>query len=226
MEDKAKLIICLKINKLNIENFKLEFTKMTLNNIDQLTFHYQNEEEFFASYKSVIYKELKRKKSFSELEFLPEDIELNTDNRDCIYISKGKKKIRALFQNIKIKNESISIEDLVKNRFIENQMLRMLYICDGEALRNDPEYESIFKGCKNMVFARIKANFIRDIDIEYIWNFLKNKNRFFPVLRFLLVDGDLNFLINNYIEKVPIKEFEEEEEIEKEMVRERKMDNY
>lgn len=210
MGNDVKLIICIHIYDLFSKDIEFVYTTMSLDNIDQLTYPFENEEEFFAMNKSVIFERLMRRRKTYDIECTPSDIYLSPEVKNSIYLVKKGKKIRPLFKTIQRNNETISIEELAKER-LKKGMLHYLFLYDEQGTK-DPNYESIFKNCDVKVYTKIKVNMLKDEDIEYIWNFLKNKNRFYPILRFILTNGTNEMLWNTFAKTIPLKEIPEERE--------------
>lgn len=204
MKENVKLIICLKVCSLIPKNIEFVYTRMNLNNIDEFTYPFQNEEDFFNNNKSAIFYEVRKKANFYDIDIDPTDIYLNTDVKNSIFLLKRDKKVKALFQNIKCGNKEYLLEELVKSR-LKNNMLRVLYIFDERGMK-DTNYESIFKSCDNRVYALIKGDLIEDKVVDYIWTFFKTKNRFYAILRFILSSGDEYILWNIYTKTISLKE--------------------
>lgn len=210
MGNDVKLIICIHIYDLFSKDIEFVYTTMSLDNIDQLTYPFENEEEFFAMNKSVIFERLMRRRKTYDIECTPSDIYLSPEVKNSIYLVKKGKKIRPLFKTIQRNNETISIEELAKER-LKKGMLHYLFLYDEQGTK-DPNYESIFKNCDVKVYTKIKVNMLKEEDIEYIWNFLKNKNRFYPILRFILTNDTNEMLWNTFAKTIPLKEIPEERE--------------
>ncbi len=208
MENEVKLVICLTVYDLEAKNIEFAYGKMDINNMDAFTFPFQNEEEFFAANKGLIFSQLLKFRKSYDIGNSPSDIYLNTEEKNPIYLLKKGKKIKALFQNIEINKEMVFIADLAKNR-LKMGMLKYLYLFDIQGLK-DPNYESIFKNCDVKVYERIKNDLIQEENIEYIWNFLQTKKRFYPILRFIFTYGTNEVLWNTFSSTIPLGEEMEE----------------
>lgn len=173
MGNYVKLIICIHVYDLFSKDIEFEYTTMTLDNIDQLTYPFENEEEFFAMNKDVIFGRLLRRRKTYDIDSTPSDIYLNLEVKNSIYLVKNGKKIRPLFKTIQRNNNIITMEELAKER-LKQGMLNYLYLFNAQGTK-DPNYESIFKNSDIKLFARIKGNLIREEDIDFIWTFYKQK---------------------------------------------------
>lgn len=208
MNNMGKLIIWLKVYGLITKEIPFVFTTMNLNDLDSLTYPFQNEKEFFEKNKNTIFEQLKKERKLYNLEFSPIDIELSL-NKNCIYILMKERKIRVLFQNIKIKEKEVSLEELTKKELREK--LRNIYLLDNE-VKKDPNYESIFKGFDTIKIAKIKADLIKEEDIAFFWEFIKNKNRFYSIVRLLFFKGAFEETLFYFLSTIPLKEHREERE--------------
>lgn len=210
MGNDVKLVICIHVYDLFPKDIEFVYTIMSLDNIDQLTYPFENEEEFFAMKKGAIFARLMGRSKAYDIESTPSDIYLNPEVKNSIYLVKNGKKIRPLFKTIQRNNETITIEELAKER-LQQGMLKYLYLFDEQGTK-DPNYESIFKNCDVKVLARTKANLIREEDIDFIWSFFQKKNRFYPIFRFILSSGTNEMLWDTFAKTIPLKEIPEERE--------------
>lgn len=210
MNNEAKLIICLNIYGFVEQTRKLNFITDSLGSIDKLTFPFEDANDFVEKNKEKIRKKLEKESGSNEIIAYTDFIELNTETRNPLYIVKENKKIQPLFQNILFQGKQENLEALIKNR-LKDKWIKSLWNLDCEA-RKTLEYESIFKDCDRRILAKIEADLVNEEDIQYIWKFLRMKNRFYAILRFLLLEGDAVTLASYFLNNFPFKEYETERE--------------
>lgn len=208
MNNRAKLMICLKLYEFVEQTRELTFTTDSLSAIDKLTFPFENANDFVEKNKEIIRKKLERESRQSEIMAYTDFIELNMEMSNPMYIVKESKKIQPLFQNILFQGKQENLENLIKKR-LKNKWLKILQTLDDEA-KITFEYESIFKDCDRRILAKIEADLVNEEDIHYIWQFLRTKNRFYAILRFLLLEGDAITLAGYFLENFPFREYETE----------------
>lgn len=202
----VSLIIHLKIYGFVEQTREITFTSDVLSTIDKLTFPFENANDFLEKNQEIIRKKLEKESNLNEIIAYTDFIELNTKVKNPLYIVKENRNIQPLFQNIIFQRKQENLESLIKNR-LKNNWLKTLWTLDCEA-KTTLEYESIFKDCDRKVLAKIKANLLNEEDIRSIWEFFKTKNRFYDIIRFLLLEGDELTLTSYFLENFPFKEYE------------------
>lgn len=194
-----------------------EYMRASLDNIDKKTYPYLNEESFFEEEKGNIMKRIASLSTIYDIKILPTDIELGEEK---MYIQKGDKRIHPLFQEIKIKNMFIKLEDLVKNRLAKGKLLD-LYQYDKKR-QTSSGYEPIFEGCSVSIMERIEMNVWNLEDLEYILRFLKSKSRVYLIFRWILLNAPQEELEERFYNEIPLEEIRykrEEKELKREIYR-------
>lgn len=172
-----------------------------LNEIDKLTYNYTDEKAFFEYKRAEVMKKIKLQATYYNINILPLDIELGTNK---IYIQKGKKKIRPLFQNIQFKNQSVSLDDLLKKKLMQGKIVD-LYHCDKKR-QSYSEYQSIFEECPFITLEKLEWNIYDNKDIEYILEFLKTKDRVYSIFRWILSNSSGIELEESFMNDIPLTE--------------------
>jgi hypothetical protein len=181
MSDNPKLIINIKTYGFNEQTIDYVYCCEELKNIDSMTYKYINQETFFLKNKEDILKRIQAEKSNYGIFFDVVDIDLGDSG---VYVYKDNHKIQALFLNIKTRDGYTPLEEIAKHK-MRNGSLELLYDLDKKASKNS-DYESIFDGCDIRVLEYLEKGFVAPI-IDRSWNFLQKKNRFYEILRFLLI---------------------------------------
>lgn len=205
MDNDIKCQLVVSTEVLSFLNHTVEFVvkEATLDDIDDLTYSYRNEESFFNYYsKNKTYElrnEFERDHGFSPTGYLP--------GENGIYIKKGDKIIHPLYKNIKIKDKEYSVEDIILSRLYNGNLLQ-LYLCD-KYRSSVSDYDSFFDGLDESYFERIELGTYTEDDVRMVWGWIKDSKRKFQLMRFLMTDyrnyeGDIYKLFSDLI---PSKEF-------------------
>lgn len=174
----------------------------TLDRIDEMTYSYENAQSFFDYFiktkKSRISNDFERENGYSPTGYLL--------GENGIYVLKDGQKKRALFKNIQIGDKEYPLEEILLSRLYNGNLIQ-LYLCDQfRSLRE--EYDSLFAGVDNYYIEKLELMAWNAQDLRETWNFLKNSNRKYQIMRFVLPDlknyeGDLNEL---FYEEIPSHE--------------------
>lgn len=207
-EEIAKLYINIMLFGFDPKSLEYEFTSLSIKEIDEITYKYQNEEEFFRAKKQTILNRLQKETDKYDIAIQPIDIEMGENK---IYIDKNGKKIHPLFKEIKIHNNAIKLEDLIKKKMYLGN-LKILYRCDKKR-KEDSEFESIFNGCPVNLLEKIELNLCDEQDIHLIWEFLASKKRICSIMRFLLFSASLEIMEERFFLQIPKVETNQKEEL-------------
>lgn len=213
MNELAKLMICLKSYGFTTNDIKIVYETGTLSNLDLLTHPFQDVTDFFLKNQESIINRIKRQIPLYEVNVNFDFLELNSEIDNPIYIEKDQTILPALLKTMKTEEGEVSLEYFIKKHLMNNG-LYLLHLCDS-FLQPDIEYESIFKNCDKRIYAKIKANLVNEQDIDYVWNFLKTKNRFYSVIRFLLNSENLENIVDCFSKMIPLKETRETRDYER-----------
>lgn len=202
MKEQKNVTLCISLSLYGLEPQTIEFKYLTstLERVDKMTYAYLNKEDFFNNKKSEILKRLRLEEKNYNIHIQPTDIELNGE----IYVLKEEKQIHPLFQEITRKSQIIRLEDLIKKRMLEGNLIS-LYICDKKRQAND-EYESIFVGCPEVLLIKLEMNSLKVKDIENIWDFLKTKKRIYSIMRLLLLKAPMFIIEEKFNTDIPLLE--------------------
>lgn len=177
-----------------------------LDEIDKQTYIYQDAPRFFNAKKKYIEGQI-RGVYEREHVYSPTGINLGGNGVYIVKCENNEEKIiRPLFKKIDVGEQRYDLSDIIKNRLYKGN-IRKFYECDQfrEALG---DYDSFFVGLDNTLLSRIMTDNYCKNDVIWVWEWIKNSKRIYPLMRFLLMDlkhfnGDLN---KYYYEKIPAKE--------------------
>lgn len=197
------IALCIDLILYGLEQKEIEFkyTIASIEHIDKITYSYKNEGEFFERKKSEIIKRILANSATYDIKIRPIDIEMGENK---IYIRKEDRKIHPLFQEIKMKEANVKLEDLIKKRMFDGNLYQ-LYLCDKKR-KSDSSFESIFEGCATNLLERIELDLCSSEDIEYIWDFFKTKHRLYSIMRLLLLKAPLSVMEEKFVLEIPLVE--------------------
>ncbi len=212
MNDVAKLIVCLNSYGFIPKEMTIVFEIGTLNNLDLLTYSYQNANDFFLKNRNKIINCIKKQIPCYEINVNFEFLELKSEIDIPIYIEMKEETLPVLFKTIRTNDKEENLEVFIKER-LKNNGLYLLYLCDSY-IQKDVEYESIFKNCNRHIYTKIMENLVKEEEIDYVWNFFKSKNRFFAIIRFLVNAENMEEALDCFSKMIPLKETRESNDYE------------
>ena len=209
MKDSVKLII--HINAYGLESQEIDFIYLedSIEKIDNLTLKYLNDELFFLKNKESILLKIKMAKNKYGFSISPVDIELGAQK---IYILKGNRKIRTLFQEITFRNQIVALEDLIKNN-LKIGGLRNLIKCDQYFMSKD-EYVSLFANCNKRIIYSLTFDLITNGLIEELYDYFKIQKYFSKLIRFLFIkEQDFSIILEKFLNINNISNYRENNHI-------------
>lgn len=200
--NKYKLVVSTEV--LSFFNHTVEYVMKegSLEDIDDITYTYRNEESFFNYFAKCQTRELRnefeREHGFSPTEYLL--------GENGVYITKDDKKIHPLYKNIKIQDKEYSLEDIILSRLYNGNLLQ-LYLCD-KYRASTSDYDSFFSWLDESYFERIELGTYDANDVRMVWGWIKDSKRRYQLMRFLMRDyrkyeGDISKL---FMESIPAHE--------------------
>ena len=173
-----------------------------LEQIDDLTYRYQNIHDFFEYFlqvkKYLVRQEFERENGFS-----PSGYGLG---KNGIYILKDGEKIRPLFKKIEIKGVEYPLDEIILSRLYEENLLQ-LYECDKFRCQLG-DYDSFFSELHPSEIEMLELGVFNAHEVRKIWAMLKQSTRIYPLMRFLInsyknYEGSVNEI---FCELVPAHE--------------------
>ena len=126
MNDVAKLIVCLNSYGFIPKEMTIVFEIGTLNNLDLLTYSYQNANDFFLKNRNKIINCIKKQIPCYEINVNFEFLELKSEIDIPIYIEMKEETLPVLFKTIRTNDKEENLEVFIKERLKNNG----LYLLD------------------------------------------------------------------------------------------------
>lgn len=187
----CELIMDIKLIGFEPKNIEFVYLCSSLENIDQTTYQYLNDEAFLREKQEKILKRISNEKQKYGIGINPTSIEFNTNR---MYIQRGDTRLNPIFQNTRIREKAIDTELLLKTFALQGS-LKNLYLCDKKYAKSE-KYKSIFSECPPTLLEKMELDVLTSEDFDSIWKTVKliNKPRIFSIMRFLLSKDSLEVM--------------------------------
>lgn len=190
----------LKLDGLDPRTEEITFCTAPLEEVDKMTFAYQDEQCFFEDNKSKI--EQKLLLTFDKDQIPPTDIKLVSKG---IYIrigdpKEGEKKA-TLFGTVPIQGNRYDTLDVANKKLMQGRMY-ILYVADlMNQKKKKQDYRSIFTECRSSMMWKMENNKqITPNDLNDFWYHVQEQSYYYSVIRFIL-SNDMELRIITDVEK-------------------------